>query len=151
MEHALEIRFLDGSSTLPTLAYSESAAYDLSANLRNDADRPFTATIAPHTTRLIGTGLAMRPPLGHLILICSRSGLATKGIFVANAPGIVDPDYVGEIKVALFNGSLEPCYIRHGDRIAQALVVPFLSMPLRIVKEFPVTERGEAGFGSSGA
>jgi dUTP pyrophosphatase len=145
----LEVLYLSNGSSTPFRAYAESAAYDLSACLLNDAGRPFTATIAPSSTKLIGTGLALRPPPGTLILVCSRSGFAAKGVFVANAPGVVDPDYTGEIKVILYNGSLEPYYVKHRDRIAQALVVPYTSLPLREVKEFPPTLRGDKGFGSS--
>jgi dUTP pyrophosphatase len=146
----LEVLYLSSGASVPFRAYAESAAYDLSANLLNDAGRPFTATIAPSTTKLIGTGLALRPPSGTLILVCSRSGFAASGVFVANAPGVVDPDYTGEIKVILYNGSLEPFYVRHKDRIAQVLVVPFTSPGLREVRDFPLTERGAAGFGSTG-
>lgn len=149
-EPKLEIRYLDERAFEPTRAYDESAAWDLSACLINEAGRHMTATIAPHTTKIIGTGVAMRAPYGSLILICSRSGYAAHGVFVANAPGVVDPDYIGELKVALFNGSLEPFYVKHGDRIAQALVVPFLSLNLRRVDDFPPTQRGDKGFGSSG-
>lgn len=147
----LEILRLNALASEPFRAYAESAAYDLSACLVNDGGRPFTATIAPSTTKLIGTGFAFRPPPGHLILICSRSGLAANGVFVANAPGVVDPNYTGEIKVILYNGSLEPYYVRHTDRIAQALVVPFTAPNLHFVTEFPLTERGDKGFGSTGA
>ena len=147
----LEVLYMHHAASAPFRAYEESAAWDLSACLLNDANRPMTATIAPGTTKLIGTGLALRAPLGHLILICSRSGLASKGVFIANAPGVVDPDYTGEIKAILFNGSQEPYYIRHGDRIAQALVVPFAALALREVDEFPATIRGGKGFGSSGS
>jgi len=83
-------------------------------------------------------------------MVCSRSGLASRGIFVANAPGIVDPDYTGEIKVILFNGSQEPHYVRQGDRIAQVLIIPFFEPGFAEVDRFPPTERGERGFGSSG-
>jgi dUTP pyrophosphatase len=93
----------------------------------------------------------MRPAPGHVILVCSRSGFAVRGIFVANAPGIVDPDYTGEIQVILFNGSTEPHYVKHGDRIAQVLVVPFLANDIVEVDAFDTTARGDKGFGSTGA
>jgi dUTP pyrophosphatase len=147
----LEVLFLSNAASTPFRAYDDSAAFDLSACLLNDAGRSFTATIAPHTTKLIGTGLALRPPDGHLILICSRSGFATQGVFVANAPGVVDPGYTGEIKVILYNGGLEPFFVKHCDRIAQALVVPFATLGLREVTAFPPSSRGDKGFGSSGA
>lgn len=141
---------LSKEAHLPSRAYGESAAWDISAMLLNDAGRPFTATLAPNSTRLIGTGLALRPPSGHVILICSRSGLATRSIFVANAPGVVDPDYTGEIKVALYNGGMEPHYVKHGDRIAQALILPLLVCEIIERRSLDPTERGERGFGSSG-
>src|SRR5262245_14386982 len=147
----LEIKLLEKEAIKPSLAYAESAGYDLSAFLLNDAARPMTLTIMPHTTKVIRTGLALRPPPGHIILICSRSGYASRGVFVANAPGVVDPDYTGEIKVALFNGSLDPFYVKHRDRIAQAIIVPFIAPVLRPVEDFPITERGSHGFGSSDA
>lgn len=93
----------------------------------------------------------MRPPPGHCIMICSRSGLATQSVFVANAPGIVDPDYIGEIKVILHNGGFMPHYIKHGDRIAQALIVPFARVRVALVDELPESERGARGFGSTGS
>lgn len=146
----LEVLFLKPDARDPLRAYAHSAGYDLHAYLKNDAGRPMTATIAPHTTKLLGTGLALRPPYAHLLLICSRSGLAARGVFVANAPGVVDPDYTGEIKVALFNGGLEPLYVKHEDRIAQAIIVPFSTPPLVTVTMFPRTQRGDHGFGSTG-
>lgn len=147
----LSIVRLHPRAAFPILAYDESAAFDLSAVcMTADSPRSFTYTIAPNSVKLVGTGLAMQPPSGHLILVCSRSGLAARGIFVANAPGVVDPSYTGEIKVALFNGSLEPFYVKHGDRIAQALIVPFASPTLAVVEKLPASLRGERGFGSSG-
>jgi len=147
---SLSILRLRSEAALPLRAYGESAAFDLSAFLLNETGRSLTATLAPRTTKVIGTGLAMLPPAGHLILICSRSGLAARSIFVANAPGVVDPDYTGEIKVALFNGGLEPYYVKHEDRIAQALVVPFAKVDFAEIERLPETERGDRGFGSTG-
>lgn len=146
----LEVRRLSESAQLPFRAYNESAAYDLSANLLRDGNRSSTASIAPGTCKMIPTGLALRPPPGHCILVCSRSGFAKDGVFVANAPGIVDPNYTGEIMVILYNGGLKPFYARHGDRIAQALIVPFCSAQIKEVGDFPKTDRGDKGFGSSG-
>lgn len=147
----LKVLYLKSGVIEPSLAYDESAAFDLSAYQRSDGGHLYTQVLPPRMTKLIGTGLAMRPPDGHLVLICSRSGLAARSIFVANAPGVVDPSYTGEIKVALYNGGLEAHYVKHGDRIAQALVIPFASnLTLREVSDFPETERGARGFGSSG-
>ena len=145
----LLVKRLHEKAIMPTRAYDESAAFDLSAVCLTGSGHPITIIIPPSNVRLIGTGLAMRPPSGHLILICSRSGLASVGVFVANAPGVVDPDYTGEIKVALYNGSNVPHYVKHEDRIAQALLVPYLAPAIEVVTQLPETERGEKGFGSS--
>lgn len=135
----------------PIRAYEQSAGWDLSAHLLNDAERPFTLTLAPRTAQRIKTGLSLQASRGHMILICSRSGLATRGIFVANAPGVVDPDYIGEIEVILFNGSTEPHYVKHKDRIAQAVVIPLPACDLTEQPQpFSETGRGAKGFGSSG-
>lgn len=147
---ALEVMFLEDDATLPTRAYQESAGYDLYAYLLNDARRPMTAAIAPRSTRIVRTGIALRPPRGHCVLVCSRSGLAACGVLVANSPGVIDPDYTGEIKVILYNGGIEPYYVRHGDRIAQALVVRFAACDLIRVNQFPPSERGDRGLGSTG-
>lgn len=146
----LQVYRLHADAELPSRAYEESAAYDLTAYTKRDG-YPLILTIPPQNTKLIGTGIAVRPLPDHLVLICSRSGLATRGIFVANAPGVVDPDYTGEIKVALFNGGMEPHYVRHGDRIAQALIVPYCTGRIVEVPPFGETTRGSKGFGSTGA
>lgn len=135
---------------LPVRAYPDSAALDIYAHLLSEGGHPFTLTIQPNSVKLVGTGLAMRPPKGHVILVCSRSGLATRGVFAANAPGVVDPDYTGEIKVALFNGSLEPHYVKHKDRIAQILIIPYFTGHCTEVLGFEETVRGSRGFGSTG-
>lgn len=146
----LNVMRLTAEAKLPVRAYPDSAAYDLFAHLLTPGGHSFILTLPPNSVKLIGTGIALRPPPGHLVLVCSRSGYATNGIFVANAPGVVDPDYTGEIKVILYNGSMEPFYVRHGDRIAQALVTQFNHCELQEVNEFPPTLRGDKGFGSTG-
>lgn len=147
----LEVLRLHENVPLPVRAYGESAAFDLSAYLMGAAGRERTATVGPGITQAIPTGICLRPPRGYCVLVCSRSGFAGDGVFVANAPGVVDPDYTGEIKVLLINAGLKPFYVKHGMRIAQAMVVPFLAPPIKEVKSFPPTERGAQGFGSTGA
>lgn len=147
----LEALRLKPEALLPTLAYRGSAAWDLHAYLLSGEKRPLNATIAPHSTKLLGTGLALRSPPGSVILICSRSGLSVKqSIFVLNAPGVIDPDFTGEVMVPLHNAGIEPHYVKHGDRIAQALIVPRTECELLEVNRLPTTERGPRGFGSSG-
>jgi dUTP pyrophosphatase len=142
---------LNTYAPLPFRAYGESAAWDLSAFARRPDGGSFTITLPPRTTKTIGTGLILRAPPGHVLLICSRSGMAMASLFVANSPGVVDPDYVGEIKILLYNGGLEPMYIKHGDRIAQALILPLTVCNLVETHELPVTTRGTRGFGSTGS
>jgi len=83
-------------------------------------------------------------------MVVSRSGLAGIGVFVTNAPGIIDPDYRGEIKVLLYNGGFQAHYVQHGDRIAQLIIAPFVPATCREVQLLTETARGEAGFGSTG-
>lgn len=148
----LEILRLHADVPAPFRAYEDSAAFDLHAYLKSpETGRERTATVGPGIVQAIPTGVCVRPPRGYCVLVCSRSGFATDGVFVANAPGVVDPDYTGEIKVLLINGGLKPFYVKHGMRIAQALIVPFGNFPFREVDGFSPTERGDKGFGSTGA
>jgi len=112
------------------------------------------ATLQPAGGRAaIGTGLAVEIPPGHGALVLPRSGLAARhGIGLANAPGLIDPGYRGEIRVLLANNDPhEPFEVRPGDRIAQLLLVPFVEAEAVEVAELSETARGEGGFGSSGA
>lgn len=112
------------------------------------------ATLQPAGGRAaIGTGLAVEIPPGHGALVLPRSGLAARhGIGLANAPGLIDPGYRGEIRVLLANNDPhEPFEVRPGDRIAQLLLVPFIEAEPVEVGELSETARGEGGFGSSGA
>lgn len=141
---------LKPEAEVPFLAYNESAAYDLSAHLISDNGRSNNAIVSPRLTRKIGTGLALIPPPGHLILICSRSGMAKGSVFVTNSPGVVDPTFTGEIEILLYNGGVQSFHVKHGDRIAQALVVPFARVSLFEATSLPNTARGAQGFGSTG-
>lgn len=147
--YTLEILVAPGAKP-PIRAYNESVGLDLYAFLLTESGRPNRAIIPPRTTRLIPTGISAKPPPGHAILVCSRSGLATRSIFVTNAPGVIDPDYRGEIQVLLYNGGHETSYVEHEQRIAQLIVVPLPHVETRIVESFAPTERGAKGFGSRG-
>jgi dUTP pyrophosphatase len=108
-------------------------------------------TLGPLDRALIPTGLAIALPDGFEAQIRPRSGLAAKhGIGVVNAPGTVDADYRGEVKVILVNLSNEPFTIRRGERIAQMVVAPVTRATLIEVTELPATARGAGGFGSTG-
>jgi len=101
---------------------------------------------------MVATGLAVAIPEGHGGFVLPRSGLASKhGVTCANAPGLIDPGYRGEVKVALVNLDPELDYhVEKGDRIAQLVVLPVAAANFQVVDELPPAARGAGGFGSSG-
>lgn len=86
----------------------------------------------------------------EVALVCSRSGLALSGITVANSPGIIDPDYKGEIGVILYNGGVDAQFIRKGDRIAQLVILSGVRRVSKFEGNTVRRERGDQGFGSTG-
>lgn len=133
-------------------AYGETIGWDIAAFLLSENNRIQQITLAPGSSRTIPTGLKLFPPDGYFIAICSRSGHAAGSppIFVANAPGIIDPDYTDELKVILFNGGHSSVNIKHGDYVAQ--LVLFSRPPQVTFTEIPAvaeTTRGNKGFGST--
>ncbi len=122
-----------------------AAGLDLAAAL----DVP--VELAPGARAAVGTGLAMALPDGFEGQVRPRSGLALrKGLTVVNAPGTIDADYRGEVKVLLVNLSDETVVIESGDRIAQLVVAPVVQAVIVEVDELSATERGDGGFGSTG-
>ncbi|MDF2637426.1 MAG: dUTP diphosphatase [Novosphingobium lindaniclasticum] len=108
-------------------------------------------TLAPGARHAVATGLAMAIPPGFEIQVRPRSGLALKhGISVPNAPGTIDSDYRGELKVILINHGAQPFEILRGDRVAQLVLAPVTRAAWLPVEELESTERGEGGFGSTG-
>jgi dUTP pyrophosphatase len=108
-------------------------------------------TILPGARLLIPTGIAMEIPVGFEIQVRPRSGWATKfGITVVNSPGTIDADYRGELKVGLINLGAEAVMIQDQERIAQIVLAPVVQAQWEIVTELSSSERGEAGFGSTG-
>ena len=100
---------------------------------------------------MVPTGVAIAVPEGVAGLVVPRSGLAARhGLSVVNGPGLIDPNYRGEVKVVLVNLGAEPYEGQAGDRIAQLLLVPCLTPDVEVVAGLAETERGAAGFGSSG-
>jgi dUTP pyrophosphatase len=139
----LEVKLLHPGAAVPARSRSGDAGYDLRAV------EPFV--LRPGERCLVPTGLAVALPPGVAGLVLPRSGLAAQfGVTCANSPGLVDPNYRGELRVVLVNLGREIYRGHAGDRIAQLLLVPFLTPELRVVDELPESERGEAGFGSSG-
>lgn len=129
--------------TLPTRAHETDAGIDL-----HSAE---TLVIESWERATVGTGLQVAVPPGYHLAICSRSGLAAKyGVFVLNAPGIIDPEYRGEIKVVLFNTRDSEFSIQKGDRIAQAILMRHEPIEWRKLMNLPETDRGIGGLGSSG-
>lgn len=141
----IKLRKLNENAKIPERGSSSAAGYDLFANI------PENITIYPHTTVMVPTGLAMEIPRGYFGGIFARSGLASKeGLRPANCVGVVDSDYRGEVKVALHNDNDFNAYIAPFQKIAQLVVVPFLSVEFDEVEELDNTTRGEGGFGSTG-
>jgi dUTP pyrophosphatase len=141
----LEVRLLHPGARPPARTRPGDAGFDLSA-VEDFA-------LAPGERRVVPTGIAIALPPGVAGLVVPRSGLAARhGISVVNGPGLVDPNYRGELRVILVNLGAEPFAGEAGDRIAQLLLVPFVAPPVRVVDELPPSpdERGENGFGSSG-
>jgi dUTP pyrophosphatase len=137
------VRLLRPDARPPARTRAGDAGFDLSA-VEDFA-------LAPGERAVVGTGVAIALPPGVAGLVVPRSGLAARhGISVVNGPGLVDPEYRGELRVILVNLGEEPFAGHAGDRIAQLLLVPFAAPAVRLVDELAATERGEDGFGSSG-
>ena len=129
--------------TLPAYATAGAAGMDVLA--------AEDVTLAPGERWPVATGLALAIPHGYEIQVRPRSGLALKhGISVPNAPGTIDSDYRGELKVILINHGQTPFEVRRGDRIAQLVFAPVVQASWLKVDDLDETERGAGGFGSTG-
>jgi deoxyuridine 5'-triphosphate nucleotidohydrolase len=127
----------------PTRATSGAAGYDLHA--------AEDAVLEPGRFRAIATGHAIAIPEGFEGQVRPRSGLAAKhGVTILNAPGTIDADYRGEVKVILVNLGSEAFSIRRNDRIAQLVIAPVTAAVFEPVSRLPETARGSGGFGSTG-
>ena len=145
------IKKLHDDAVTPTRATEKAVGYDLYAYHRTESGRPNKILIPPSSTKAIPTGLIIVPPVGHSVFVASRSGLAlNQSLFVANAPGIVDPDYRGELMVLLYNGGHQSHYVQHGDRVGQMILLPWKPFDFYELKEVTPTARGTSGFGSTG-
>ena len=131
---------------LPSYATAGAAAMDLRACLPEGA-----VTVAPGALVMLSIGFCIELPEGCEMQIRARSGMALKRhLMIPNAPGTIDADYRGEVKVGLYNYGQEPVEIAHGDRIAQAVVADVLQVTAVEVTELSDTDRGAGGFGSTG-
>ena len=131
---------------LPAYATPGSAGLDLRACL----DAP--VTLEPNAWQLIGTGIAIHlADSGFAALILPRSGLGHKhGIVLGNLVGLIDSDYQGELKISAWNRSPTPFVLQPMERLAQLVIVPVVQAQFQVVSEFPASERGEGGYGSTG-
>ena len=130
---------------LPPYATAGAAAVDFTARLTE------LLILDSGETTLVPTGLACEVPEGFALLVLPRSGMARIGLVIPNSPGLIDPDYRGEIMVTLKNTNRWPVLIRPGDRIAQGLLVPTVRIAWKVVQALSPTARGAGGFGSTGS
>lgn len=148
MSLALRIRKLHPSATPPAYHSAGAAGMDLVACL---PDNPVGVVMKPGDIAVIPTGLAIAIPSGFEGQVRPRSGLSTKhGLSVPNAPGTIDSDYRGELRVALINLGREPFTVTHGLRIAQLVIAPVSRADIVEVETLDDTARGAGGFGSTG-
>lgn len=133
------------SGRLPEYKTSGASGMDIEACLDEDI------TLEPGKRALVPTGLYFEVPEGCECQIRARSGLAVKhGIGLVNGIGTIDSDYRGEIMVPLINWGEEPFTIHDGDRIAQAVIITYNRVDIKLVDELSGTERGAGGFGHTG-
>jgi len=139
------IKKLDPSVEIPAYKTKGASGMDLMAFIKQ------SIKLSPKSSCLVPTGLAVAFSEEYEIQIRPRSGLAAKNnISVLNAPGTVDSDYRGEIKIILFNHGNSDFIINNKDRIAQMILTPVQKMDLEEVENLPITLRGKGGFGSTG-
>ena len=144
----IDVKIMDArmAAQLPAYATSGSAGLDLRACL----DAPLT--LGANAWQLVPTGIAiyLKDP-GYAAIILPRSGLGHKhGIVLGNLVGLIDSDYQGQLMVSAWNRSDTPFTIEPMERIAQLVIVPVLQMQINVVEDFPLSQRGSGGFGSTG-
>ena len=141
----INVKKLNEKAIMPTYGSEYAAGADLYACLDCEV------TVAPHTTVMIPTGIAIELPVGYGGFIYARSGLASKrNLAPANKVGVVDCDYRGEVKVALHNHGETAQTVAVGERIAQLVVAPYITAEFVEADELSDTVRGAGGFGSTG-
>ena len=150
MTEAVEVRIqrLPHAHGLPAYATPGSAGLDIAAAIAEDEPME----LAPGARALVPTGLRLAVPEGFEAQIRPRSGLALRhGLMLPNSPGTIDSDYRGELQIIVMNGGGEPVRIERGMKIAQLVLHPVPRVAWRECAELDATERGEGGFGSTGA
>ncbi len=132
-------------AVVPSYQTEGAAGADVSAFLRSPV------VLESGEYKAIPTGLYLEIPAGYEVQVRPRSGLALRsGVTVLNAPGTIDSDYRGEVRVILINLSDKPFTINNGDRIAQLVVAPVARCSFEMKEELSESERGTGGFGSTG-
>ncbi len=130
---------------LPAYQSAHAVGMDIHAAIDEDV------TVEPGAIVLVPTGFAIAVPIGFEAQVRPRSGLAFKhGLTLPNAPGTIDADYRGEVKVALVNLGPAPVTVTRNMRIAQLIIAPVAQATWNEVAELPATERGDGGFGHTG-
>lgn len=143
----ISVRVLDHAKDLGLPAYESEAAAGMDVRAAIDSD----LTLLPLARAAVPTGLEMAIPAGYEVQVRPRSGLAIKhGITLVNAPGTIDSDFRGEVKVLLINLGSEPFTITRGMRIAQLVPAPVTRGRWHQVEAVEETARGAGGFGSTG-
>lgn len=146
-EILVPLKFLAHGEGLETPAYATAGS--AGCDLRAAIEAPLL--ILPGGRALVPTGLAVAIPEGYEGQVRIRSGLAhDKGLLVVNAPGTIDSDYRGEIRIIVANLGSEPVTLERGERIAQLVFAPVARARFEKVSELPASQRGEGGFGSTG-
>lgn len=144
----VQATYVEGDGDLPLPAYETAHAAGM--DLRAAVQQP--RTLEPGERDAVPTGLRIALPEGYEAQVRPRSGLALRhGIGMVNAPGTIDADYRGEIRVILINHGAEPFTINRGDRIAQLVVAPVTQVEWNLVDTLEETPRGEGGFGHTGS
>lgn len=142
----VDIKRLPHGEGLPLPAYETAGAAGMDLRAAGDM------TLSPGARALVPTGLSIALPEGYEAQVRPRSGLAVKhGVTVLNAPGTIDSDYRGEVKVPLINHGQQDFVIGRGDRIAQMVIAPVTRIAWSEVEVLDDTARGAGGFGSSGS
>lgn len=146
MSQRVKIKKLDPAARIPTYGSPYAAGADLYALTGGQ-----TITVASHETVFVHTGIALEIPEGYAGLIYARSGTACKrGLAPANKVGVIDSDYRGEVMVALHNHASVAQTIEDGERIAQMVITPYLTVDFVESASLEDSARGEGGFGSTG-
>ncbi|MCC6952020.1 MAG: dUTP diphosphatase [Phycisphaerales bacterium] len=142
----LAVKKLHEAATLPGYQTAGAAGMDIHACL---PEAP--VTLQPGAIAVIPTGLALAIPAGFEGQVRPRSGLSTKhGLSVPNAPGTIDSDYRGELRIALINHGREAFTVTHGMRIVQLVIAPAVRASIELADDLDETARGQGGFGSTG-